>query len=189
MSALTRQIWAALRMLLIATVVLGVLYPAFGLLVAVAVPDQARGSLIEVDGQVVGSRLLGQDYPGPGWFYPRPSASQYDAMASGAANLGPDNPDLVATIAARQLAVAAREGVSVEQVPADAVTTSASGLDPGISPAYAQLQVARVARETGLAPDRLRELIDAATMPPGFGALGERWVNVQELNLAVAQAQ
>ena len=143
----------------------------------------------EVDGQVVGSRLLGQDYPGPGWFYPRPSASQYDAMASGAANLGPDNPDLVATIAARQLAVAAREGVSVEQVPADAVTTSASGLDPGISPAYAQLQVARVARETGLAPDRLRELIDAATMPPGFGALGERWVNVQELNLAVAQAQ
>lgn len=189
MPALTRQFWAAARMLLIATVALGVLYPFAGLLVAAALPNQARGSLIEVDGQTVGSRLIGQAYPGQGWFQPRPSAPEYDALASGASNLGPNNPDLVALIGERRRTVAAREGVAPEQVPADAVTASASGLDPGISPAFAQLQVARVARETGIDPAQLRRMIDDATVVPALGVLGETWVNVQDLNLAVARAQ
>lgn len=189
MPALTRQLWAALRMLLIATVALGVLYPMAGLLVATALPAQARGSLIEIDGQAVGSRLIGQEYPGPGWFQLRPSAPEYDALASGASNLGPNNPDLVELIGERRRTVAAREGVTPPQVPADAVTASASGLDPGISPAYAQLQAARVARETGIDPEQLRRMIDDATAPSALGALGEVWVNVQDLNLAVARAQ
>lgn len=182
-----RQSGAAIRLLVIATLVLGVAYPAAGLLVGQAFPRASAGSLLEVDGQVVGSRLIGQAVEGDQWFHPRPSAADYDAMRSGGSNLGPNNPELVGQIAQRQAQVAAREGVELAQVPPDAVTASGSGLDPGISPAYARLQVARVARTTGVPTALLLELIDEATTRPALGVLGAPSVNVVLLNASPAR--
>lgn len=182
-----RQSGAAIRLLVIATLVLGVAYPAAGLLVGQAFPRASAGSLLEVDGQVVGSRLIGQAVEGDQWFHPRPSAADYDAMRSGGSNLGPNNPELVGQIAQRQAQVAAREGVELAQVPPDAVTASGSGLDPGISPAYARLQVARVARTTGVPTALLLELIDEATTRPALGVLGAPSVNVVLLNASLAR--
>ena len=142
-----------------------------------------------VDSVVVGSSLLGQSFDGEQWFIPRPSAADYDAMASGGSNLGPNNPDLVAEIATRRSAVAEREGVPLDQVPPDGVTASASGLDPAISPEYAALQVPRVARVRGLSEQRVRELVEQATRPAGLGFLGEPSVNVLELNVSLDRAQ
>ena len=147
---LVRQIWAGLRLILVLTVVLGLLYPLAGVAFGKVMSDSATGSLITVDGSVVGSTVIGQQFDGDKWFIPRPSASTYDAMASGGSNLGPNNPDLVTEIAARKLQVAQRESVAPDQVPADAVTASGSGLDPAISVEYATLQVPRVARARGL---------------------------------------
>ncbi len=181
-----RQSVAAARMLLILTVVLGLAYPAAVCGVGRLVPGRADGSMVEVDGQVVGSALLGQPFTGDQWFWPRPSVSGYDPTRSGGSNLGPDNPDLAATVAARIDQVAEREGVDPSQVPPDAVTASGSGLDPHISPQYAALQVPRVARARGLDEASVRGLVADATTGRELGFLGEPRVNVLQLNIALA---
>jgi K+-transporting ATPase ATPase C chain len=184
-----RQMSAGLRLMVVFTVVLGLLYPLAGVAFGKVIADSANGSLVEVEGSAVGSSLLGQSFDGDEWFIPRPSVSDYDAMASGGSNLGPNNPDLVAEIAERRSTVAQREGVPADQVPPDAVTASASGLDPAISPEYADLQVPRVARARGLSEQTVRVLVAEATTPAGLGFLGEPSVNVLELNLSLDRAQ
>jgi K+-transporting ATPase ATPase C chain len=126
--------------------------------------------------------------PDPNWFQPRPSASNYDALASGASNYGPENPTLIQTIKDRKAQVAAFDGVPEDRVPVDAVTASGSGLDPHISKAYALLQVDRVARNRGLDPARVRALVDDKVQPPIVGVLGSERVNVLDLNLALARS-
>lgn len=209
MNSLGKQTLAGLRILLILTVLTGILYP-LGIWVVSRIPglqENAEGSVVTVDGQVVGSDLIGidpvaADPNADPWFHTRPSAVALDLDGDGSADaLGPADPsismgsnkgafdeDLVAVIGQRKQAIADREGVEPDQVPADAVTASASGLDPHISPEYAELQVPRVARETGVAQDRIRSLIDEHTDGRGLGVLGEPGVNVLDLNLAVQAA-
>lgn len=182
-----RQLVTAARALIVLTVLLGIGYPllVLGIGQLVARP-QAEGSLVvDTSGQVVGSRLIGQSFAGEQWFQPRPSAGDYDGLASGGTNAGPNDGELVATIAQRRDQIAARDGVEPDQVPADALTSSASGLDPDISLAYAQLQVARVARARQLPVDRVRQLVEEHVTGRSWGFLGEPRVNVVELNLAL----
>ncbi|HET9257974.1 MAG TPA: potassium-transporting ATPase subunit KdpC [Pseudonocardiaceae bacterium] len=197
-----RQHLAALRALLVLTVLTGVLYPLVVLGIGqLFFPGQANGSLVTANGQVVGSRLLGQAFtdaqgnPSPQWFQPRPSAAAdpnnkndpgYNPLFSGASNLGPSNPDLITSIQRRRAAVAAFDGVPPASVPPDAVTASASGLDPDISPAYAFEQVNRVARARGLDPAAVRALVAAHVRGRTLGILGQPQVNVVELNIALA---
>ena len=196
MSALRsgRQLVAAVRALLVATVVLGLVYPLLVTGIAqVVAPGRADGSLVHRDGQVVASSLVGQSFtdadgdPLPQYFQSRPSASGYDGAASGGSNLGPNSADLVTAVQERRAAVAAFEGVSSADVPADAVTASASGLDPGISVAYAELQVRRVAEDRGVPAAEVAGLVDDATHGRDLGFIGAPWVNVVELNLALDQ--
>lgn len=190
-----RQLVAAVRALLLATVVLGLVYPLLmtGLAQLVA-PGRADGSLVRVDGSVVGSSLVGQAFvdaagdPLPQYFQSRPSASDYDGAASGGSNLGPNSPELVDLVSERRAAVASFNGVPAADVPADAVTASASGLDPGISPAYAALQVARVAADRGVPADEVTALVAEATHGRDLGVIGAPYVNVLELNLALDRA-
>lgn len=192
MTGVLRQLGAGVRALLVFTVLLGIGYPLVVTGVAqVVFHGNANGSIVRVDGKDVASDLIGQAYTrdgkaDPRWFQTRPSAVDYDATGSAASQLGPNNPDLLAAIAERRTTVAALEGVAPEQVPADALTASGSGLDPHISPAYAALQVNRVARERGLDPGRVRELVAEHTQGRTFGFLGEPRVNVVELNSALA---
>ncbi len=182
-----RQTLVGLKVLLVMTVVLGVLYPAAVWGVGqVAFHDRAGGQILSVGGQDVGSTIIGQDFPvdSPEWFHGRPSAPGYDGLASAASNLGPSNPDLLASITERQQQIASVEGVPVSQIPADAVTASGSGLDPYISPEYAAIQVERVARERGL---EVEDLVDDASSGRQLGFLGEPKVNVLELNLALEE--
>ena len=193
--AFVRQTWAGLRVLLVLTVLLGFVYPlAVTGIAQVAFPWQANGSLVSSAGErvtsrddAVGSLLIGQASDGPEWFHPRPSAAGdgYDTLASAGSNLGPRNEDLLDTVEERRAAVADAEGVDPADVPVDALTASGSGLDPDISPAYAQLQVARVARERGLSQDEVRALVDDTTAGRDLGLLGEPRVNVLRLNLAL----
>ncbi|WP_250444413.1 potassium-transporting ATPase subunit KdpC [Actinotalea sp. C106] len=187
MTAFLRQSVVGLRLLLVLTVLTGLLYPAAVYAVGRTMPERADGSMIEVDGQVVGSRLLGQPFEGDEWFLPRPSAAGdgYDPLATGASNLGPENPDLLATVEERRAEVADREGVDPAEVPADALTASGSGLDPHVSPEYAALQVARVARHRGLDEGTVRGLVVEATTDRELGLLGAPRVNVLELNVAL----
>lgn len=188
-----RQLLAGLRMLIVMTVILGVAFP---LVIwgagQVAFADRANGSQVKNgQGTVVGSSLLAQKFDGPQWFHARPSAGDYDTLASGGTNLGPNSEKLVALIAERRAAVAAEDSVpgatvAPSDVPADAVTASFSGLDPDISPAYARQQVARVARARGLAPERVSAVVAEHTQGRQLGYLGEDRVNVVTLNLALA---
>lgn len=184
---LSRQSLAGLRLLLVMTVLLGVGYPAAVWAAGQAFGDRADGSPVRVDGQVVGSRFLGQPFEGDQWFLPRPSANDYDTLASAPSNLGPLDTDLIASIEERKAEVAAREGVPASEVPPDAVTASGSGLDPHISPAYAELQAPRVAAANGLSLDEVDRMIKDATVGRGLGFLGEPGVNVLELNVAVQE--
>ena len=188
MTAFLRQSIAGLRVLLVLTVLTGLMYPLAVFGVGRLMPDRADGSMVEVDGRVVGSSLIGQPFEGDAWFLPRPSAAGegYDPLATGASNLGPENPDLLAAIEQRRAEVAEREGVEPGLVPPDAVTASASGLDPDISPAYAALQVPRVAQARGIAEDIVRGPVVAATSQRDLGVFGEPRVNVIELNAALA---
>lgn len=185
----------ALRALVVATLVLGLGYT---LLITGAtqalLPAQANGSLVrEPEGRVVGSALIGQSWsdeqgePLPEWFQSRPSAAGdgYDGGVSSGSNLGPENEDLIASIEERRAAVAAFEGVDPTDVPADALTASGSGLDPHISPAYAQLQVARVAEARGLSEAEVAALVERRIAGRDLGFLGDPSVNVLELNLAL----
>ena len=185
----------AASLILLFTLVLGVVFPvALSGLFGAVLPYQANGSLLRRDGQPVGSALIGQDFTGPAWFHPRPSAltgtdpkdpaktipTPYDARESGASNLAPTSAALIARVKAD----AAKLGGG--RVPADAVTASGSGLDPDISPAFAALQVARVARARGLPVGQVRGLVAAHTAGRWLGFIGEPRVNVLRLNLALA---
>jgi K+-transporting ATPase ATPase C chain len=190
-----RQSWTALRALLILTVVLGLAYP---LLITgigqLAFNNNANGQLVRVDGEVVGSAIIGQSFTDadgaalPEWFQSRPSAAGagYDGAASSGSNYGPENEDLIAAIGDRQAAIEELDGVPVGEIPADAVTASSSGLDPHISPEYALLQVPLVAAARGLPEQEVRELVESLVQGRDLGYLGEPTVNVLQLNIALA---
>jgi potassium-transporting ATPase KdpC subunit len=180
-----RQLIAGLRVLLVLTVVLGIAYPLTVTAIArLAMRDRAEGSLVTEHGRVVGSSLLGQAFEGAGWFHPRPGA--YDPTASGPSNLGPNDPTLAREVRLRAADIDRTDGlVSGSPVPADAVMGSGSGLDPDISPAYALLQVPRVARARGLDEMAVRALVEDHVAGRTFGFLGEPRVDVLGLNLAL----
>lgn len=186
--ALTRQLAASLKALLILTVLLGVLYPAGILAVGLVVPAQANGSLIEVDGEVVGSSLLGQAADGPQWFRARPSASDHAGDTSGGSNLGPAAEDLATAVAGREAALRAANPDAPATIPPDALAASGSGLDPHISPAYAAYQAPRVAEARGIPLVELRRLVAEHTETATLGFLGQDRVNVTELNADLARS-
>jgi K+-transporting ATPase ATPase C chain len=196
-----RQHIAGLRVLLVFTVIVGVAYPLvmFGI-AQVAFHSQANGSLVSYHGRVVGSSLLCQEFvnsrgtPLPQYFQPRPSnaanaavKTDYgcDPLFSAASNLGPTNPVEVKLIRQRQAQISAFNHANTSQIPADAVTASGSGLDPNISPAYAYLQVNRVAAARHVSPAAIRALVARFVQGRTLGFLGEPRVNVLELNLAL----
>lgn len=190
-----RHYWVAIRAMAIITVVLGVVYPLIITGVGqLAFPWQANGSQLQARG-TIGSALIGQSFtdktgaPLPQWFQPRPSAAAdgYDAGASGGTNYGPENPKLITAIAERKLAIAKFDGVPPDKIPVDALTASASGLDPHISPAYARIQIPRIAEARNLPERDIRALVASMIQGRDLGYLGEPTVNVLELNLALAK--
>jgi potassium-transporting ATPase KdpC subunit len=183
---LTRNLIVAVLMTIVTTLLLGVAYPLVVTGVAqVLFPDKANGQLIERDGTVIGSRIIGQSFSSPGYFRGRPSAAGtgYDAANSSGTNLGPTNKKLVDAVKAS--VDAARKENASAPVPIDLVTSSASGLDPHVSPAAAMFQVPRVARERGVSAADVQRLVEAHTEGRQLGFLGEPVVNVLELNLAL----
>jgi len=183
---ITRNLTIAVLMTIVTTLLLGVAYPlAVTGLAQAMFPSKANGQLIERGGKVIGSRIIGQAFSSPGYFRSRPSAAGagYDAANSGGTNLGPTNKKLVDAVTAA--VDAARKENPSAPVPVDLVTSSASGLDPHISPAAALFQVPRVSRERGISEEDLRRLVAARTEARQFGLLGEPVVNVLELNLAL----
>jgi K+-transporting ATPase ATPase C chain len=193
---LLRQHGVALRAMLVFTVVLGVAYTAVITGVGqLALGGKADGSAVALDGETVGSSLIGQSFTDadgaalPEWFQSRPSAAGdgYDASASSGSNYGPENEDLVAAIDERRAAIAESDGVDPEDVPVDALTASASGLDPHFSPEYARLQVERIADARDLPVADVEALVAEHTQGRDLGYLGEPTVNVLELNTALAE--
>jgi len=188
-----KNLITALLMTIVTTALFGLLYPLVVTgLAQVIFPDKANGSLIKrEDGTVIGSRLIGQPFPSPGYFRSRPSAAGaagYDAGASSGSNLGPTNQKLVDRVKADVETVLLENPERAGQpIPIDLVTTSGSGLDPHISPAAAEFQVPRVARERGQSEAEVRRIIVAHTAGRQFGFLGEPVVNVLELNLDLDQ--
>jgi K+-transporting ATPase ATPase C chain len=185
-----RNLWIAFKLTCALTVLTGIIYPVlvFGL-AQVIFPWQANGSLIARDGKIVASALIGQNFSSPRYFHGRPSAAGdkgYDATSSGGSNLGPTNKSLIESVRAHLKDVLANNpGAAPSQVPVDLVTASGSGLDPEISPAAAEIQVARVARARGLNEDVVRRLVRKHTRPRWAGAVGEPGVNVLMLNLTL----
>jgi K+-transporting ATPase ATPase C chain len=175
------------------SVLLGLAYPLLVTGVAqVAFGEQARGSLELRDGHAIGSRLIGQDFADPKYFWGRPSATTptpYNSLASSGSNLGPLNQALLTSVDERTAALRAADPGQQAPVPVDLVMASASGLDPEISPAAAAFQAGRVARLRGLAPERVAALIAAHTQAPLLGLVGEARVNVLELNLALDETR
>ena len=185
------QLRPAILLTFVFIVVTGLIYPGVVTGIAkVIFPRQANGSLVTVNGQIVGSSLIGQQFSQPAYFHPRPSAagSGYDATASGGTNKGPTDRKLADTLVAGAIAQAESAGVPKGQVPADMATTSASGLDPHISPANAFFQVKRVARARGVDSAKVRELVENHVEGRQLGFLGEPRVNVLALNLALDSA-
>lgn len=184
-----KNLHIAIWFTLATTILFGLIYPlAVTALAQLIFPGKADGQLIRKDGKLVGSELLGQPFSGPGYFHSRPSAAGagYDATASGGSNLGPTNKALLDRVQADVQRLRG-ENPSVP-VPVDLVTTSASGLDPDISPAAAEFQVPRVARERKTSEAEVRQLVTRHTMGRQFGFLGEPRVNVLGLNLALDAA-
>jgi potassium-transporting ATPase KdpC subunit len=182
-----KNLVTAILMTIVTTVLLGLIYPLVVTGIAqVIFPGKANGQLIERDGQVIGSRIIGQPFSSPGYFRSRPSAAGangYDAAGSAGTNYGPTNKKLIDRVKAdAEKAQAENPG---KPVPVDLVTTSASGLDPHISPAAAEFQIPRVARERGISEDEVRRVVAEFTEGRQFGFLGEPRVNVLSLNLAL----
>jgi K+-transporting ATPase ATPase C chain len=179
----------AILITIVLTVVTGLMYPLAVTGIAQAVfPKQANGSLVERNGAVIGSELIGQNFAKPEYFHPRPSAAGtagYDATASGGSNLGPTNPALNDRLTKDAAQFRKDNPDFTDPIPADAITTSGSGLDPDISPANAMAQAARVAKARGIARDKVEDLVRANTQARDLGVLGEARVNVLKLNLAL----
>jgi K+-transporting ATPase ATPase C chain len=184
-----RHLQIAAKLIVATTLLLGVAYPlVITGLARLLFPGQANGSLVRHDGRVVGSELIGQQFTRPEYFHPRPSAAGdgYDAIASGGSNLGPTSRALAQRVSADVARLAGENpGLRPRQIPADMVTTSASGLDPDISLANAQAQTARFAKARGMSEDEVRRIISSNLTDRQFGLLGERRVNVLRLNLAL----
>jgi K+-transporting ATPase ATPase C chain len=185
---MVKQLLPAVRMTLVLTVLTGLLYP--GLVTGIAkviFPHQANGSLIEVNGKVIGSELIGQKFTKPEYFQGRPSAAGdgYDAANSGASNYGPTSQKLVERIKADTEKFRKENPDFTGPIPADLLTASASGLDPDLSPASAAAQVARVAKARGVGAVQVQELVERSTQSRQLGFLGEPRVNVLKLNLAL----
>ena len=185
-----RQLLTGLRMTVVLTIILGIIYPLVMTGAGqVLFPKQANGSEVkDAQGKVVGSSLLGQSFTKAQYFHPRPSAAGtgYDAQASSASNLGPTNPTLLDNVKKAAAAYRKENGLPAAfSVPIDAVTSSGSGLDPGISVANARLQAARVADARGLTKAQVAKAIADNTHDRQLGVLGEKYVNVLELNLAL----
>ncbi len=184
-----KQMYPAVAMTVVLTVLLGIIYPlAVTGLALVMFPAKAGGSLIEKNGKVIGSSLIGQPFTGPGYFHSRPSAAGtgYDATASAGTNLGPTSQKLLDNVKAA--AELLRGENPNAPIPIDLVTASASGLDPHITPAAAEFQVSRVAKERATSADEVRRLVREHTEGRQFGLLGEPRVNVLELNLKLDAA-
>ncbi|MCM3881214.1 MAG: potassium-transporting ATPase subunit KdpC [Vicinamibacterales bacterium] len=182
------QIAPAFRITLVMTILTGLIYPAVVTGIAQMVfPNQARGSLVTVDGKVVGSELIGQNFSKPEYFHPRPSAAGagYDGALSSGSNYGPTNQKLSDRVKASVEQYRQENPDYTGPIPADAVTTSASGLDPHITPANADVQVSRVAKARGGDAAAVRQLVDRSTDRPWLGFIGEARVNVLRLNLAL----
>jgi potassium-transporting ATPase KdpC subunit len=190
---MVRDLKSSAIAVVVLTLAFGLALPAlFTGFAQVAFSSQADGSLIKVNGQVVGSRLAAQSFTKPNYFHPRPSATAppYNAGATTFANLGPTNPDLAKNVRTAALAILKLErpfnpGLRIGDIPVDAVTTSGSGIDPAISPAYAQLQARRVAAVRHLPLATVQRLVSDNTDGRSLGFLGEPAVNVLELNLAL----
>jgi potassium-transporting ATPase KdpC subunit len=184
-----QQILPGIRIKIFMTIVLGVLYPlAITGISQVVFPHQANGSLVTVNGKVVGSELIGQNFSKPEYFQPRPSAAGndgYDPTASGGSNYGPTNQKLVDRVKASIDKFRKDNPDYTGPLPADLVTASASGLDPHLSPDSASAQAARVAKARGASTDQVSQLIAQLTEGPDLGMLGEPRVNVLKLNLAL----
>ncbi len=180
----------AILMTIVTTILLGVIYPLVVTgLAQLLFRDKANGQLIVRNGEIVGSRIIGQAFAGPGYLHSRPSAAGngYDAANSGGSNLGPTNRLLIDRVKGDVARLQAEN--PGQPVPIDLVTTSASGLDPDITPAAAEFQVPRLARERGLSEDQVRQIIHQCTTGRQLGFLGEPRVNVLEVNLALDQAK
>jgi potassium-transporting ATPase KdpC subunit len=179
-----RNLMTAVLMTLVTTILLGIIYPLVVTGIAQGLfHDKANGQLIERSGQVIGSRIIAQPFTGARYFHPRPSAAGngYDAANSGGTNLGPTNQKLIARVTDDAAKLAAEN--PHQPVPVDLLTTSASGLDPHISPAAAEFQVPRVARERQMSEEAVRQFVQKHTQGRQWGFLGEPRVNVLELNL------
>ena len=189
---MAREFRSALVVFALLTLVTGVVYPAVTTLIGtLAFHDRVNGSVIEVGGRAVGSHLIGQPFSGAKYFWSRPSATSpqpYNGAASSGSNQGPTNPAFEMAVKDRIAALQAADPGNRAPIPVDLVTASGSGLDPQISRAAAEYQVARVARERGVSADAVRALVVKATEGRTFGVLGEPRVNVLELNLALDSA-
>lgn len=195
-----RQYWVAVRAMIVLTVALGVVYPLVLTGVGqLTMPWQANGSLVRVGAETVGSNLIGQSFTDakgralPQWFQSRPSAALtsagagYDGNASSASNLGPNNPELTNEIEQRRASIEKLDGADATSIPPDALTASASGLDPHISPAYALLQVPAVAKARGIPESEVEALVKSRIQGRDLGYLGQPTVNVLQLNLALSK--
>lgn len=191
----TRQYWVAIRSMIILTVVLGIVYPLVITGIGLLAPSQANGSKLTVNGKVVGSALIGQSFTDkkgnalPQWFQSRPSAAGdgYDAGASSGSNQGTESPTLIKAIKERKAAIAKSDGVDPASIPPDALTASASGLDPDISPAYALEQINRVASARHLPVAEVTKLVNSFITGRELGYIGDPTVNVLELNIALSK--
>ncbi|HLI83625.1 MAG TPA: potassium-transporting ATPase subunit KdpC [Bryobacteraceae bacterium] len=186
-----QQILPGLRIKIFMTIVLGIAYPLVMTGISQAIfPRQSNGSLVTVNGKVIGSELIGQNFTKPEYFHPRPSAAGndgYDPMASGGSNLGPTNQKLIDRIKAAVNRFRQENPDYHGPIPADLLTTSASGLDPDISPDSALAQAARVAKARAVSVDEVNRLIAESTQQPTAGIFGEARVNVLKINLALDQ--
>lgn len=178
----------SLGLILVGFLVAGVLYSAVSVSIAQLIfPQQANGSLIELDGRIVGSSLVGQNFVSEQYFHGRPSAVSYNVDGMAGSNLAVSNPDLQKQIKERTVQFAHNNHISEQQVPNDMVTASGSGIDPDISPESALLQVKRVAQQRHLSEQQLRDLVQQLIQPAQLGLYGQARVNVLQLNLALDQ--